>query len=85
MTCEPEDKGQGAAHFLKLAKILVVFRFLRFVRLIRLIRLYTEHHQIKRAIRQTVSQVCRAAFDPSKMFQTLFIEQASLPEGRSGP
>ncbi len=38
-------------------RVLVVLRFVRFVRLFRLVRLYTEHHMIKRAIRQTVSQV----------------------------
>ena len=62
LLCWPPD-GAGSAtvsrRVLVIVRILVALRFVRFVRLVRLIRLYTEHHQIKRAIRQTVSQVGR--------------------------
>lgn len=51
-SCEPIKK----LTILSISKILVIFRMIRFLRLLRLLRVYTEHHQIKRAIRQKVSQ-----------------------------
>jgi len=52
--CWPDEDSRKAVTYLR---ALVILRFVRFVRLIRMIRLYTEHHMIKRAVRQTVSQV----------------------------
>ena len=54
----PECWGEeAAANLFTAMRVLVFLRFVRFIRLFRLLRLYTEHHMLKRAIRQTVSQV----------------------------
>ncbi len=58
LLCWPDENSQPLIdqRVLTVMRILVALRFVRFVRLVRFIRLYTEHHQIKRAIRQKVSQ-----------------------------
>eukprot|EP00095_Tigriopus_kingsejongensis_P001026 maker-scaffold587_size153100-snap-gene-0.23 protein:Tk01026 transcript:maker-scaffold587_size153100-snap-gene-0.23-mRNA-1 annotation:"phosphatidylinositol -trisphosphate 3-phosphatase tpte2-like isoform x1" len=58
--------------FLGITKVLVVFRVFRFLRLLRLMRVYTEHHQIKRAIRQKVSQRIIAMSFPSSGFMSWY-------------
>ena len=52
--CWPEDQEQKS--FFTVVRVLVILRVVRFVRLARLIRIYTEHYQLKKAIRQKVSQ-----------------------------
>ncbi len=55
--CWPKESDLPAAsELLPGIRVLVARRFVRFVRLFRLARLYTEHHMVKRAVRQKVSQ-----------------------------
>ena len=56
-TASTSASGQPSNSWLEWSRILVFLRILRVVRLIRLTRIYTEHHQVKRAMRQLVSQV----------------------------
>lgn len=51
-----DQKHTGNNSWLEWSRILVFLRILRVVRLIRLTRIYTEHHQVKKAMRQLVSQ-----------------------------
>lgn len=74
-----------ADNVLTVMRILVAIRFVRLFRLARFIRLYTEHHQLKRAIRQKVSQVKGKASSTLKIMDTRhpaipIPEQAAIPE-----